>query len=52
MSRYNGKERTGSRILADDEIRAIWQATEAATPFHALVRFLLLTAARRNEVEN
>ena len=46
MSRYNGKERTGTRILTDDEIRRIWQATGSApTPFHALVRFLLLTAA-------
>ncbi len=51
MGRYVGKERVGTRVLTDDEIRAIWQATEPdPTPFHALVRFLLLTAGRRNEV--
>ena len=49
MTRYNGKERAGTRILTDDEIRAIWQGTGPG-PFHAMVRFLLLTAARRNEV--
>ena len=36
-------------ILSDDELRAIWKATEDRQPFHALVRFLLLTGARRNE---
>jgi len=36
--------------LNDDEIRALWRATEAAEgPFGHLVRFLLLTATRRNE---
>src|SRR5207247_7375410 len=38
------------RILDDDELRAVWRATEGATaPFAALVRFLLLTGARRSE---
>jgi integrase len=38
------------RILDDDELRALWRATEAsAGPFGALVRFLLLTGARRSE---
>jgi integrase len=36
------------RILTDDELRSIW-ATSADGPFGALVRFLLLTAARRTE---
>jgi integrase len=36
------------RILTDDELRAIWRATEGSH-FGSYVRFLLLTAARRNE---
>jgi integrase len=40
-------------VLTDDELRAIWTATEPAEkapqPFHALIRFLLLTGARRTE---
>jgi integrase len=36
------------RILTDDELRAIWRATDSS-PFGSFVRFLLLTAARRNE---
>jgi integrase len=55
-----------ARVLTDDEIRAIWRATEPQTGAHddvegpvlglqrapvfaALVRFILLTATRRNE---
>jgi integrase len=36
------------RVLSDDELRAVWRATEVGV-FGAYVRFLLLTAARRNE---
>ena len=49
MGRYDAKVNQGTRVLTDDELRAIWQATEGRQPFHALVRFLLLTGARRNE---
>jgi integrase len=49
MGRYNGVEQARVRTLNDDELRAIWAATNDPTPFNALVRFLLLTAARRNE---
>jgi integrase len=53
MSRYDAKANEGTRILTDDELRAIWAATEpdkdAPQPFHALIRFLLLTGARRSE---
>jgi integrase len=50
MARTSNSERARDRILSDDEIRAVWRATEAPTgPFPALVRFLLLTAARRSE---
>jgi integrase len=37
-------------VLSDDELRAVWAAAEKdATPFGAYVRFVLLTATRRNE---
>jgi integrase len=50
MGRYNSIEQARSRTLTDDEIRKLWAATEPdKNPFHALVRFLLLTGARRNE---
>ena len=49
MGRYDAKVNQGTRVLTDDELRAIWKATEGRQPFHALVRFLLLTGARRNE---
>src|SRR5262245_17687112 len=50
MARTKISERARDRILSDAEIRAAWRATEAPTgPFPALVRFLLLTAARRSE---
>jgi integrase len=53
MGRYDNSARARSRVLTDDEIRAIWTATEpdgdVPHPFHAFARFLLLTGARRNE---
>lgn len=53
MGRYDAKANQGTRVLSDDELRAIWRATEpdkkAPQPFHALIRFLLLTGARRAE---
>ena len=50
-------EQARDRVLSDDEIRAVWKATDVEVPnllpgravFAGLVRFLLLTAARRNE---
>jgi integrase len=42
-----------SRILSDDELRAIWQALgEYHHPFGAMLRFILLTATRRNEARH
>jgi integrase len=39
-----------SRVLTDDEVRAVWKAAEAFKgPFGRYVQFLLLTATRRNE---
>ena len=52
MGRYNSIEQARSRTLTDDEIRKLWAATEPdKNPFHALVRFLLLTgsSAQRGE---
>ena len=49
MSRTSTKERQRKRILSDDELRAVWKATTEHGTFGALIRFLLLTAARRDE---
>jgi integrase len=38
-----------SRVLNDDELWVIWKVSGEAQPFPALVRFLLLTGARRCE---
>ncbi len=43
MNRTSTKERARDRILTDDEIRRVWNTG------NPLVRFLLLTGARRNE---
>ncbi|HEX2354490.1 MAG TPA: integrase family protein, partial [Xanthobacteraceae bacterium] len=43
------KERARSRILSDDELRRVWLAAERFGVFGDLLRFLLLTCARRNE---
>ena len=43
-------EQARSRILSDDELRAVWKAAgEYQHPFGPLLRFILLTATRRNE---
>jgi integrase len=49
-----GKEITRKRVLTDDEIRRIWKAcgtlnTPLKRSFGHLVRFLLITAARKSE---
>ena len=50
MARANAKERARSRVLSDDELQRVWSAAAASgAPFGYYVRFLLLTAARRNE---
>ena len=38
------------RVLTDDEIAGIWRATDGAGPFNGIVRLLLLTGQRREEV--
>jgi integrase len=47
MRRSNPKERARERILTDDEIRLVWH--KASGTFGSLLRFILLTAARRSE---
>jgi integrase len=45
------RERARDRILNDDELQWLWQACEAiGWPFGELVKLLLLTAQRRDEV--
>jgi integrase len=48
--RANPKERARTRVLSDDEIRAIWPVLGKSGTFGALVKLLLLTAQRRDEV--
>lgn len=52
MARTKPKQRARSRVLSDDEIRAVWEASASTEPsvFGPLVRTLLLTAQRREEV--
>jgi integrase len=48
MKRAGGQAR--SRVLTDDELRAVWTAcAEYRNPFGPMLRFILLTATRRNE---
>jgi integrase len=50
MARIKAKERARTRVLSDDEIRAIWPELAKAGTFGALIKTLLLTAQRRDEV--
>jgi integrase len=51
MARRTPKQRERDRVLADDELRAVWHAAETfAPPWGQFIHFLLLTAARRTEV--
>jgi integrase len=50
MARTKPKERAGTHVLSDDDLRAVWRAAEISRdPFGIYVQFLLLTAARRTE---
>ena len=50
MARTSTKGLARDRVLTDDELRAVWQAARGT--FGALIRFLLLTAARRDEARS
>ena len=44
-------ERSRDRVLTNDELRAVWQASESlGWPFQPIVRLLLLTGQRRDEI--
>ena len=50
MSRIKANERQRERILNDDELRAVWSAADSDdSAFGPYIKFLLLTACRRNE---
>jgi integrase len=50
MARTKPGMRRRQRTLSDDELKAVWRAAEASqNAFGYFVRFLLLTAVRRNE---
>jgi integrase len=50
MARRKISENARRRVLTDEEIRAVWKAADGVPgPFGHYVKFLLLTAARRNE---
>jgi integrase len=49
MARSIAAEHARDRVLTDDELRLIWPQLDSAGTFGALVRMLLLTAARRGE---
>jgi integrase len=38
------------RVLSDDEVATIWRATDGPGPFNGIVRFLILTGQRLEEV--
>jgi integrase len=48
--RANPKDRARTRVLSDEEIRVIWPSLNEAGTFGALIKTLLLTAQRRDEV--
>ena len=50
MGRINATERARTRVLSDDELKAVWAAAEASGAlFDLYVEFLLLTGVRRME---
>jgi integrase len=53
MARIRPSQRRRQRVLSDDELRAVWRATETSqSAFGHLVRLLLLTATRRTEASD
>jgi integrase len=50
MGRCDPKASKRARILDDDEMRAVWAATEENDRFGAIIRLALLTAQRREKL--
>jgi len=51
-ARANPKERARTRVLSDDDLRILWPLLSEAGTFGVLLKTLLLTAQRRDEVAN
>jgi integrase len=50
LALQKASEQARIRTLKDEELRSFWRATEgAAEPFRPMLRFILLTATRRDE---
>jgi integrase len=52
MARTSPKDRARKRVLSDEELHKVWRAAEGGQlmpAFGRLIRFILLTATRRNE---
>jgi integrase len=49
MARYSYAQHARSRTLSDDELRKVWRAANNFGVYGALIKFLLLTTARRGE---
>jgi integrase len=50
MARTKVADRARQRVLTDDELQAVWRTAEGFPgPYGYFIRFLLLTATRRNE---
>src|SRR5262249_3607055 len=47
MRRHGNQVHT--RVLSDDELRAVWWAADGAGEYGAFIKFILLTAARYSE---
>lgn len=45
-----GAYRSRERVLTHDELTAIWNATGGDHPYHSIVRLLVLTGQRREEI--
>jgi integrase len=50
MARIKPKERARTRVLSDEEIRIIWPVLDGVGTFGTMVKALLLTAQRRDEI--
>jgi integrase len=50
MTRTPKEQRARSRVLTDDEIRAVWKTAAANGVYGAAVQLLLLTAQRRDKI--
>jgi integrase len=49
MRRTKLQERARTRVLTDSELAAVWTVAKKPGPFTSLIKFILLTATRRNE---